>query len=79
MPKPDKDNFSLSLDPKLITFIDRIAHERFMNRSQIVEEALRFYIKTKLMQAENTPEWWNKLYHETFSESNQKIIENNKS
>lgn len=73
MPKNNTDkpeNFSLSLDPRLIQFVDLIAHQKFTNRSQIVKDAIRLYIKSYRIEQEDTPEWWDKYYQETFEESN---------
>ncbi len=70
MPKVDKDNFSLSLDPRLIKFIDYIAKKKFSNRSQIMEEAIRLFIHNHRIKEIDSPEWWDKFYQETFPESN---------
>jgi metal-responsive CopG/Arc/MetJ family transcriptional regulator len=66
----DKENFSFSLDPRLIKFIDHIAKKKFGNRSQVIEEAIRFFVRFQHMQNLDTPDWWNKFYQETFPESN---------
>lgn len=70
MAKSNSENFSISIDARLIRFIDRIAHEKFSNRSQIIQEALRLYIKFYRMQKEDTPEWWDRYYQDTFDDSN---------
>ena len=73
MTKPNNDkpeNFSLSIDPRLIKFIDLIAHRKFTNRSQIIADAIRVYIKRDRMEQEDRPEWWDKYYQEMFEEAN---------
>ena len=70
MPKSSNENFSISIDPRLMKFVELIAHKKFSSKSKIIEDALRLYIKFYRMQQEDTPEWWDKCYQETFEESN---------
>ena len=67
----DKEQFSISLDPRLVRMIDALARERFTSRSQIFSDAIRKYILQNITDKQDTPEFWDKYYTESFEESKQ--------